>query len=271
MPNRTKSLLPAFAVVILIIAAARKCPAEDKPTPPAPAVYASPQEVFDAFRAATDKQDWRTLYYCWTPEARESQVYYEAYVACQALCPKATSDAVLKKYRVDDASVIPEYCKRYQEKHGIDPAKLEAENDRRLREQFEKHLESLRKEGKPLPPPGIAVPIPAAAPPGPPPPPNDEPLFREIVMARITYKAAFFEEAKNAFEKTHPKDPWGDPLGNLEQVRIKGNEAAGCASQPMYHLYSAPGVPTTKVIDAPATRTFYFRLSQDGWRISAKR
>src|SRR4051812_15887243 len=38
-------------------------------------IHASPQKVFEAYRAATNKKDWRTVYECYSPEVRQKMPF----------------------------------------------------------------------------------------------------------------------------------------------------------------------------------------------------
>src|SRR5256885_1603927 len=79
-------------------------------------VYASPQEVYEAMCEAHARQDYRALFSCLTPEAQAIAVF-ETFFACNT---HRNTEAVVKKYGLDDAAISAEYDKRYYKKHGID-------------------------------------------------------------------------------------------------------------------------------------------------------
>jgi hypothetical protein len=54
---------PLISIVALAAMPSSSRADEKAPLPPPPA-YNSPREVFDAYREALDKQDWRTAYFC---------------------------------------------------------------------------------------------------------------------------------------------------------------------------------------------------------------
>jgi hypothetical protein len=68
-----------------------------------PVKYSSPKAVFDAYREALGKQEWRTVYFCCTPELQKSAVF-EAYFASQDRARTNAIEDVLKKFLIDSTS-----------------------------------------------------------------------------------------------------------------------------------------------------------------------
>jgi hypothetical protein len=81
--------------------------------------YPSPTAVFDAYREARDKREWRKVFSLLTTDAQNDAVF-ESLFACAAGNPNNQQE-IIKKY-VDIAAVDAEYEKKYMEKHGIDIA-----------------------------------------------------------------------------------------------------------------------------------------------------
>lgn len=139
----------------------------------APIRYQSPTAVFNAYREAGGKRDWRKCFACLTPEAQKETVF-EVFFSC-TMSSSEESRAIVKKY-VDGAAANDEFQKKYRKKHGIDIAKLVEgrENDPTFR-----------------------------------PPPPDRDLLRDAVAAHVKDKAGFYEAATDLFVKT-AVSPLGD-------------------------------------------------------------
>jgi hypothetical protein len=80
--------------------------------------YASPTAVFDAYREAREKRDWRKCFSLLTLEA-QNDALFESFFAC-GMHDSKESRAILKKYGLDDAAVGDALRKKYKEKYGID-------------------------------------------------------------------------------------------------------------------------------------------------------
>jgi hypothetical protein len=230
------------------------------PTPTPAKAYSSPREVFDALRAAIAKQDWRAVYYCHTREARDNLVF-EAYFGCNMQLHNPKVLAVLKKYGADPDAITADYQKRYQEKHGVDIAQLSAD---RANMRAKAVAAYSRKQGKNAPsqknPGAVTAVLIDQADLGPPLPRTDEMLFREVVTARVTDKAGFFEAANKIFANTEQPPQ----IGELTALTVKGNTALGHANKIIYHVSTTAGQPPKRIAQNIA-RTYHFRKSQYGW------
>jgi hypothetical protein len=241
--------------------------ADAKPAPQAAKVYSSPQEVFDAWRAAIKKKDWRTVFFSGTASARNGDVY-AAYVEC---CTKGDPKevAVLKKFGIDDASgrILSEYYRRYKDKHGVDIGKLtadrEAKRDKLVAEYFKKHPPADGQRENP----DIAVPGPTIDEPqlGPPLPADDPELLRNVVVDAISDKAGFFAAAHDVLDSDQPSNP---RVGPLEQIKIKGDSAEGVATLTSFiesESVSESGVQCKTVHRYDSKERFHFTKTADGW------
>lgn len=242
--------------------------ADERPSPKSPKAYNSPREVFEAYREAIGKRNWRTAFLCWVPERREDQVF-EAYFGCNMKPGKPEVIAALKKYGVEESAVDAEYTKRYKEKHGIDLDAWYAEREKRMAKGVAKaQAEWAAKEGKNMPPGGATGgPFPVTElDPGPPQPPDDSALLRQIVVARVIDKVGFVDEATRAVISVD-----ADPVGftPLEHVCLNGDKAQGRTSKTSYHFESRSGKAEVKVGDK-IDGTFHFRKLVGGWLIESE-
>src|SRR4051794_9661804 len=87
-------LLPLF-----LVAGPFACSADDGP----PKRYPSPKAVFDAYREACARRDWRRCFSLLTREIQDG-VVFEVYFGCNIRDSKE-SRAILKRYGVDDATM----------------------------------------------------------------------------------------------------------------------------------------------------------------------
>jgi hypothetical protein len=256
---------PAWMTVVglgvILCAILLNSEAQTKPPSATPAkAYSSPQEVFDALRDATDRQDWRTVFLCQTPNARDNLVF-ETYFACNMHLHNPQVLAVLKKYGADPAVITADYYKRYHKKHGVDIAKLIAQ---RADKRAEAAVAYLQKQGKNVRAQnnrGDVVPVPVTeADIGPPLPGTDEKLFHEVVSARVADKAGFFEAANKIImdKEMLPK------IGQLTELTVRGNTATGHATKTLYHFSTAVGQTPQKGAQS-FTLTYHFQKTPRGW------
>jgi hypothetical protein len=82
--------------------------------------YSSPKAVFDAFREARGKRDWRKCFSLLTAKA-QSDALFESFFAC-GMHDSKESRAILTKYGLDDATIGDAIRKKYKEKYDIDTA-----------------------------------------------------------------------------------------------------------------------------------------------------
>src|SRR5437868_4548790 len=102
-----------IVIVFCVLASALSCLAQEKSATDTPRVYSSPREVFDAYEKACREHDWRTAYYCTTPERRDNFVF-EAFFACAMHQEKPAMQALLKKFVTNADAAGAEYAKRYR-------------------------------------------------------------------------------------------------------------------------------------------------------------
>ena len=135
----------------------------------APQRYSSPEAVFDVYRVALAKRDWRKCFYLGTPKFQDDRVY-EAYVLCRLFRSKEGL-AVVRKYLVNGATINDEYNRKYKDKHGIDLASLVAEHGDDPLFRF---------------------------------PEPDDDLLGDVVAAHIKDKPAFYSAVCDLFEHNRP-------------------------------------------------------------------
>lgn len=231
--------------------------ADDAPRTYAPPGYASPQEAFDARRDAVARRDWRKVFASLTPEVQDEEVmnlaYFWIYIEdgmeggpfdklpeAERRAGMARMRAVMKKHGLELQELWAEHDKLYQAAHGVDRAKIVADLRKRGRERMEearkkataeerKEFDDFLKENPEAVDEFIF--LPGEKPNAPVPEPDLE-LFFKIMEARITDKAAFFEEASEIFEpKPKPKtrDKPGDEnvFGDLKGLIVTGDSAQG--------------------------------------------
>jgi hypothetical protein len=244
------------------LAAPVRSTADERARRQVPIRYVSPAAVFDAWRAAQAKRDYRTAFFCLTP-ASIAALAYQAYVASYfagegELSPKVA--AVLKKHGVDDASAIyDEYATRYQEKHGVDIRELERQYQERMKQHIDKQIEknpSLAESGGPFTAPDfLSNAVPA----------RDEELFQQVVADRIKDKPGFYTDVARAVPTDYlPK------IGPLQNIRIRDDIATGRATETsqIVHYEALRGQKERKVVSTDKTdKTFHFRRVQGGWLI----
>ena len=112
----------ALLVPILLFAASCASSGGDKRDTGTQNRYQSPTAVFDAYREARVKREWRELFSFLTPEA-QSDAVFESFFECMEMTSKRTG-AIVPKY-VDVATLSDDYEKQYKKKHGVDLAKVE--------------------------------------------------------------------------------------------------------------------------------------------------
>ncbi len=128
------------------------------------------------------------------------------------------------------AGIEEEYEKKYKAKHGIDVAKLRAEHGHDPK--FE-------------------------------PPVRDDELWVDAVAAHIKDKVGFVE----AVAKVSNTDTTS-PLGELEDVTVKDDTAAGRATTLGYHYETPPGKPPQKITDKHY-KDYKFRRVNGGWLLDS--
>lgn len=169
-----------------------RCLAADNPAVPAVVAFASPQAVFEVYRTAHDRKDWRTVFNCCTKDL-QNKLVVEGLFSCWMQPRKPKVKKLLEQYRVQEDAITEEYYKRYKKKHGID---LEAELQRDPKE--------TPQEPRPL----------------------DDDLMNEIIADAIRDKSGFFVAYSTALQNNE----WQPRFDKLQNVSIQADVATGSAN-----------------------------------------
>jgi hypothetical protein len=220
------SLVPLF----LLVASCENSGCDKTPTR-----YQSPKAVFDAYREAQGKREWRKVFSLLTPEM-QNDAAFESFFACMEQGSKEMGP-IVPQY-VEVATLNEDYQRQYKKKHGIDLAKVEQghEND-----------------------PTFV------------PPPLDEQLWRDVLAAHIKDKAGFCEAVAKHFDernaKRHEVDPIM-PLGDLEHLVVNDDTATGSAKKT---ILPRPGESPLKPGQAPPIyeKPFKFRRINGEWLLDS--
>ena len=217
--------------------------------------YSSPNAVFDAYRQAYQRRDWRTLYFLFTPKVQRDMVF-EAYFACGELDdPKLK--AVQKTFGCSEAALRKRYLEEYKRKHGhneeIDKYLAEIEKATADAESNKRGAEPTKKEISDMAPSPAEAAVNAL--------PNDEDLLRQVLYDLTKDKVGFFTAVQEVLEKRRKLNV----IGDLEEVTIKGDTATGRAK---ITIVPKPGESPPKVdkID----KTFKFRRVDGGWLLDSQ-
>lgn len=261
MRNLTSSFFLLAVLSVAFVLLSHESTAAEKPNSDLPKGYASPGAVFEAYRVAHEKQDYRTVFFCLTPESQELAVF-ETYFAANMHLNNPKMVAVLKQYGVEEKGIEGEYYKRYWDKHGIDLAKVIADQEK-AREKAKKSPEKQKN----APTQGIAVrlvPAPEGEPGNARPslPPTDQDLLQKALLARIADRAGFVA----AVEKVLANKEGHPGFSKLENLTIQGDTATGCANTIIDHWEAEQGKPEKKVGDVVKV-TFHFRKWKGSWFI----
>jgi hypothetical protein len=236
--NKAKFLISAFALGILSTTVVCRGEENNKPSHTKEFGYASPVEVFDAYRTAHEKGDYRTEFLCLTPDSQD-QTVFGCFASCLEVrgdCPKAME--ALKKNGLDPALVDAEYKKAYRQRHGVIPIGIDeggAHND------------------------GILAPAPATRNKQPPPPPDDV-ILQKVVLRFVKDKAEFCEDVS----KVGGDDGDSSQIEELKGLDIRNDIAVGQAvrTSDVPRLDSATGRKSEK---QRVLEQFTFRRIRGRW------
>jgi hypothetical protein len=203
----------------IVLASGTCCLAQETPAADVPKAYASPREAFDAFQKACLWHDWRTAYFCLTPE-RQDNFVFESFFTCAMHKDKPAVQAVLTKYVTNGEAAGAEYSKRYREKYGVDFQKAQDE----YYEKYNKAVAEYRKSHPPKPGEEHVLPSSDEVNVGPQ-PTADEKLLRKFIVDSVGEKPGFIEAVEKAFN--HPDDGL---MGALTDVQMEGDSGTGRTS-----------------------------------------
>jgi hypothetical protein len=241
--------LAAVAAVVIVPSAShtqdRQLPKTgDRPQKP----YASPSDVFDAYRQAFERKDARAELSCWVPEIREDAGRYFAITGiAYAMAPDEfdpKTRAVLKKLGAD--KVVAEYVKQFKAKYGYDPVKFQID--------YEAKVKQIKA--------GLAN-------------PNELGQWREVLdegMLRTIANQLFTDKfavvlALDDFQSYAGTTRYG-PLKNVRTLPDGATGVAVETTRAEVRDSGGPG-PGRQVNAASASETqFWFRKTKDGWLIS---
>jgi hypothetical protein len=198
--------------------------------------YQTPTAVFDAYREARGKRNYRKVFSCLTSESQNDAIF-EAFFTCmeaqgadaiKGRGPEAKGIGRLVG-RFLDARTLHDDCeKQYKKKHSIDSA-------------------------KPLPPDA-----------------RDDQLWRDVVVSHIKDKAGFYEAVVKHFDeraaKRHEERPV-EPLGELQRLDVHGAHGEWATGSAKLTLIPGPG-ESPPVVN-PIDKTFRFRKVNGGWLIDS--
>jgi hypothetical protein len=193
-------------------------------------------------REAHARRDTRVIFYCLTPEAREIAVF-DLFFACHT---HRNTQAVLKRFGLDDGALNAEYERRYSKKHGVDMATWRAKHDQAMKKALEKAnaADTIEVDTSDVPAP----------------PPSDEVLTRQVVSDLVTDKPGFCEAVEKLIGRSDQPGP-----GRLVSLRIQGDTAVGHRNVTSYHLRNV-GRGDEKVWTTQLT-AICFRKVQGSWLI----
>lgn len=233
-----------IALLLPIFLSAGACSADDG----LPKLYPSPKAVFDAYREACARRDWRACFPLLSREGQDDAVF-EAYFSLMMDPQDEQSYAVLKRYGVDETTLTRDLKREYKAKHGVEPA-----DDKALLDFLEKEYKAKH---------GVDAPE-----------SRDtwsreldlwyRDIWTDVLWRHIKDKAGFYAAAVNLALEKYP-DP---PLGDLEQVAVQNDTATGRVAFPSFHYETPPGKKTRKVEDT-IYKTFYFRKVNRGWLLDS--
>jgi hypothetical protein len=194
-------------------------------------IYATPADVFEAYKEAEWKREWRKSFDCFTPEAQKNMMFELAFqVGLSAL--DGSQKASLKKFF--DGKREPDFEQEFQEKFGMDHATFR---------------EKMRGD------PNLAA-MEAA----------EQQLVRDVMAAHVRDKAGYFEAVRNLLDLSNDRGF----VGELKQVTVEGDTASGQADsiyQSLSNEVSDEGKRVQKRVRTRFDNTLRFRKVNGGWLI----
>ena len=208
-------------------------------------MYATPQDVFDAYRAALNKHDWRELFLCLDAESQSDAVYETFFCCCNLVDDIPKFRTLLSAHGVDEQHVRSEYEQRFRKKYKINPSKM--------RDAVQSELPACSDRGSHA----IDGQEPTSWVPD-----IHQALMRDIVCSLIKDKLRFYVEAQQALDTPGIVPPLH--YGTLQRVTTEDNVAVGYATVTSYHLKAERGA-AAKPIANHALVAFHFVRTGSGW------
>jgi hypothetical protein len=246
MPRYASILLLSFTSTVFLAGCHRNDRGGNEP---AFTKFDSPTAVFDAYRRADRNEEWRTLYFLFSPEVQRD-VIFQFLFTCVAAENIPEVRAIRKKFGPREASTAILYYEAYKKKHGhaelIDKCLQEAIPYWKAKDE-----ETDSNEQRAIIPPSCAA-MDAL--------PKDDALVRQAVYDATKDKVTFFVEV----QKLDRKRAKPDIVGDLKDVAIKDDVATGRAK---ITVEPQVGEGAKEPARRPPSyeKTFKFRRINGGW------
>jgi hypothetical protein len=216
--GRVVILLSVLFGSIELLAAGEGAPG--KRLPQTPRGYASPREAFEGRRTAIARRDWRTAFSSLTPESQEAEVYNLCagwiWIECDGECGPIDGPGESDSQRKAGVARLRAITK----KHGVDLEKVRVEYVRRHHDTPSVNLDATLDEFE---------------------------RMSRIAAAKVTNKAAFYEEATELFTRK-VRDDLDPDYGDLQGLTVSGDRARGWVLKTTYCLVgSSSGQPLRKL------------------------
>jgi len=234
---KTLTIVAAILLVGLkgTLAAAQTLEAATRP-------HESPQSVFEQFRQAAADRNWRAVFDCLTPEAKNAAVF-EAYFVTQLDLDNPRIDELLVKHHVARGAIELEFARRFKIKHGVDISKVLA--GQRTTSATSRSNDAIRP-GHPSNAPTGGV-------------PRDDNLLRQVVAHLIVDKSGFYEDVRKA-----KSPPTATRLGGLTNLSISGDTARGQGVISVTYI-RGEGASPPRQQEQLVKHTYRFRRIMNSW------
>jgi hypothetical protein len=213
MSNGSTVRFVAVLVPTLLVSASLARGGDDKRATGTQKRYPSPKAVFDAYREADGRRDWRQCFSLMTEDWQSDRLFECVFTLSESAGKESLQ--VLKKYRLDEATFDADLKAEYKAKHGAEP------DDTALMTDLEKEYKARHRIGTARS--GAAQ---SGAEPQPPlsATPRDitRDIMRDLLAMRVKDKAGFYSDTLEAISG------WVSvSFGDLEQVAVRGDMATG--------------------------------------------
>lgn len=219
--------------------------------------YGSPNAVFDAFVKANERQDWLTVFSCYTPTAQDDAVF-EAFFSCQMQLENPQVVALLQRYKAEPKVIDMEYAKLYRTKHNVDLNEVGRATQKRVEELPKRSGNIHHYKGEERASPALESPAEYLG------IFNDEDLLRQIVCSTIVDQAAFFRDVNTLL----PEKGRQSTTEAILNCTIHGDMAVGRTKVTTYHLATIDS-DAEKQVEQNICEIIHFRRIGGGWLIDA--